>query len=125
MCIFTGQIRKIGDIRTNMEKLFFSLPNAGFGYPSVFCGWQHLTLVNRVVSMPLMGTIQMHYEHEDELGECRERYTPLCTFRGQVRSQYMQEGDPRQQRMWISYSFTNHCVYWLNDTKTLNYKTLK
>lgn len=53
-----GANKKIGDLSERTWRNYsLACPNAGFGYPSVFVDGKHLTLVNRVVSMPLMGTI--------------------------------------------------------------------
>lgn len=74
-----GANKKIGDLSERTWRNYsLACPNAGFGYPSVFCGWQHLTLVNRVVSMPLMGTIQMHYEHEMNLVNAEKDIHPFA-----------------------------------------------
>ena len=56
--------KKTGDLSEWMWRNYpFTRPNAGFVYPSVFCGW-YLKLLNMVVSMSLMRTIQMHSEDE-------------------------------------------------------------
>lgn len=103
-----GANKKIGDLSEWTWRNYpLARPNAGFVYPSVFCGWQHLTLVNRVVSMSLMRTVQMHFE---DIMNCVNAKKDLHIQRPSQKSVYA-GGGPQTSKDVISYSFTNHYIY--------------
>ena len=68
--------------------------------------------------MSLMRTVQMHFE--DNMN-CVNAKKDLHIQRPSQKSVYA-GGGPQTSKDVIRYSFTNHYIYQLNDTKTLNYK---